>query len=123
MYRLTVENRVGQEKATAVISGEAVFIHAEELQSALCETLDSCQHLTIELSRIVVLDATFRALICSLHRYSELVHKDITLQGALARQEDPLGDTGIRGCLLKETNQCCRLWGSIFQGLGTPEAR
>jgi len=116
MFRLTVVHSDGQEAATAVISGEAVFVHAQEMQSALGDALASCQHLTIELGKVAGFDATFRALVCSLHRQSELVHKKITLQGHLAWREDPLGSAGIKGCLLEQRYECCRLWETILTG-------
>jgi ABC-type transporter Mla MlaB component len=118
MFRLSVVRGTAKGQATARIYGEAVFTHAQEIQSALCEALAGCDHLTIDLGEVAVLDATFRALLCSLHRHSGLLHKKITLQGALPRRDDPLRYPGINGCLFKETPECCRLWDSVASGPG-----
>ena len=118
MFRLSVVRGNARGQVTARISGEAVFTHAQEIQSALGEALAGCDHLTIDLGEVAVLDATFRALLCSLHRHSGLLHKKITLQGAPARRDDPLRHPGIKGCLFKETHECCRLWDSIVPGPG-----
>lgn len=69
----------------------------------------------MHISRVGVIDDTFRALLCSLHRRSELVNKKITLQGALPRLEvDPARYTRVEGCLFKEASELCQLWESII---------
>ena len=118
MIRLSVVRGIAEGQATARIAGEAVFTHAQQIQSALCEALAGCDHLTVDVGEVAVLDATFRALLCSLHRHSGLLHKKITLQGAPPGREDPLRYPGINGCLFRETHECCRLWDSIASGPG-----
>ena len=118
MLRLTLVNGVGKGEATAIISGAAVFTHVQELQGFLEQSLAGCDHLTIDVNRVGALDATFRALICSLHRHSLLVQKQITLQGVISRREDPID---YSGCHWKETDGCCRLWDSMMPGASAAE--
>jgi len=58
-------DRVGEEEATDRRCG---ITDATELQAALGEFLASCRRLTVDVGKLEVLDATFRVLICSLHR-------------------------------------------------------
>jgi len=111
MFRLSVRSGRGSGEATVVIAGDAVFTHAGELQSALGEVLADCEHLTIDVGKVGLLDLTFHVLLCSLHRQSELAHKRITLQGADCRREVPPCFSRHRRCLVKGGNGVCHLWG------------
>ena len=120
MFKHAVVNGTGKGKAVIMISGDAVFTHAQEMQKALGEALDACDHLTIDIGRVEVVDVTFRALLCSLHRRSELVNKKIVMQGALPRREgDPVRYTRVKGCLFKEASELCQLWESIIRVPGS----
>jgi hypothetical protein len=112
MFRLTLIDGNGTKDATVAISGAAVFTDAREMQQALGRALDGCEHLIIDLGQVEQFDLTFRATICALHRHSELVHKKITLQGALAGRGDPLCLSTFRECL-RRPDQCCHLWGAL----------
>jgi ABC-type transporter Mla MlaB component len=117
MFRHVVVNGISKGEATVVISGDAVFTHALEMQSALSEALESCDHLTIDVGSVEVLDVTFRVLLCSLHRRSELVNKRISMQGALpSREDDRTRYARVNGCLFKGASERCLLWESIVQG-------
>lgn len=111
MFRHLLVHGVGKGEATVVISGAAVFTDALEMQHALGEALDACEHLTIDVGDIEAFDATFRVLLCSLHRRSELVNKRISITGVLLRREDgQAGNARVEGCLFKDESGVCTLW-------------
>jgi ABC-type transporter Mla MlaB component len=116
-------NGIGKGETTIMISGAAVFTHAQEMQNALGDALDACDHLTIDVGRVEAMDLTFRALLCSLHRRSELVNKKISMQGALPRREGYPVRHRVKGCLFKATGECCQLWESIAKDGGDAAGR
>ena len=119
MFKHALVHGTGKKQATVMIFGDAVFTHAEEMRSALGDALEACEHLTIDVGKVRVIDLTFRALLCSLHRRSELVNKTITMQGALPRRKnDQVRYARIKGCLFKNDNERCQLWESIIPGAG-----
>lgn len=115
MFRHTLVQGTGKGEATVAISGDAVFTHAQEMQSALGEALEGCRHLTIDVGAIESHDGTFRVLLCSLHRRSELVNKRITMRGTLPGREGvQAGHAKENGCPFNRTNEGCPLWGSVL---------
>lgn len=118
MFSHLVVKGIDKGEATIVISGDAVFTHAHEMQSALSAALDACQHLIIDVGSVQALDGTFRVLLCSLHRRSELVNKRITVQGPLTgRVDDQIRRSPrVQGCLFKKQDQFCTLWESMVPG-------
>jgi ABC-type transporter Mla MlaB component len=118
MFRLCVRGGRESGEATVLIAGDAVFTHAGELQSALSQVLADCEHLTIDIGKVELLDLTFRVLLCSLHRQSELAHKKITLQGADCRRDVSHCFSGSRVCLVKDGNGSCHLWDPGADGRG-----
>jgi hypothetical protein len=109
--RYTVAQGIGKGESTVVILGDAVFTHAQEIMSALSEALDACDHLIIDVGKVVAYDGTFRVLLCSLHRRSELVRKTISMKGTLPG----LRNVYIHRCAFNGTNQRCTLWESVVQ--------
>ena len=77
MFKHVVVSGIDKGEATVVISGDAVFTHAQEVQDALSEALRACDHLTIDVGAAGELDLTFRVPLCSLHRRSVLINKRI----------------------------------------------
>jgi ABC-type transporter Mla MlaB component len=90
MFRFRVLDAAGEEEVTVQLWGRAVCTEARELQEVLGAVLGGCRHLTIDLSRLSDADASFQALICALHRKSELAHKKITLRGTLCGSRVPV---------------------------------
>jgi ABC-type transporter Mla MlaB component len=117
MFRLTIIDGTGRKATTVAISGSALFSDARELEQALGQLLAGCDHLTIDICGVQDVDVTFRALICVLHRHSELLHKKISLQGALSLRGDPLFLSNSRRCFRKP-DQCCHLWDVVLPGPG-----
>lgn len=93
---------------TVSISGWAVFTHAKELEQALVEALSGCRHLTLDLTSVQQIDLSFPALVCCLHRKSELLHKEITLRGPPRRGRGWLATREAR--CPRQPGRQCRLW-------------
>jgi hypothetical protein len=116
MFVHQVVSGFGNGEATVLISGDAVFTHAGEMQAALGEALDACQHLTIDVGCVDALDGTFRVLLCALHRRSELGNKSISMQGVLPGWDDDQSRYATKGCLFRGANERCPLWESLVRG-------
>ena len=113
MFRHSLLQETGKSEAVIVISGDAVFTQAQEMESALSAALQSCRHLIIEIGGVEAFDSTFQVLLCSLHRRSELENKKISLQG-IRRENEPTWQARLKGCLLNE-NTRCPLWEPILK--------
>ena len=111
MFGHIMINRIGKRDAMVVVSGDAVFTHAQEMQTALGEALETCDNLTIDVRKVQASDVTFRVLLCSLHRRSELENKTIAILGTLPGRED----ARVNGCL-KNSSQRCALCNSAVKG-------
>ena len=112
MFRYEVVSGTSAGEATVVISGDAVFTHSKEIDQALSEALETCDNLTVDVGAAKELDLTFRVLLCSLHRRSELINKTISVR-------DTRGPGGgerrsryarVEGCLFKDASELCSLW-------------
>jgi len=115
MFSHILVDEIGAGEATVVILGDAVFTHAQEMQAALSQALDACEHLTIDVGSVDALDLNFRVLLCSLHRRSELVNKKISMRGALpGLEDDRTRYDRVKGCLFKKPNERCMLWESMI---------
>ena len=112
MFRYLMVSGNGNGRTSVVISGDAVFTHTTEMEKALGEALDSCDHLTVDVVAAGDVDLTFRVLLCSLHRRSELINKKITVQVAQTpgREERPGQFARVEGCLFKDASELCTLW-------------
>ena len=112
MFKHVVVSGIDKGEATVVISGNAVFTHAQEVQDALSEALRACDHLTIDVGAAGELDLTFRVLLCSLHRRSVLINKRISVRVAPApgRDNRQRRYTRVEGCLFKDASEHCSLW-------------
>lgn len=111
MFRHILQHGGGEGRAILSISGHAVFTRAQEMEQVLGGALEACRHLTIDLEGIEEYDSTFRVLLCSLHRRSELEQKTLAIRGALpGRESEQARQAGAMGCLRDETNTRCHLW-------------
>lgn len=101
----------GKCEATVFVSGAAVFTHATELQESLNDALDACGHLVVDISAAGPIDLTLRALLCSLHRRSELMNKTMSVRVADA-EGNGCGEryARVEGCLFKDADGYCSLW-------------
>lgn len=109
-YEVVSGNRAGE--ATVVISGDAVFTHSKEIDQALSEALAACDKLTVDVGAAMELDLTFRVLLCSLHRRSELYNKTLSVRDTRdpGRGERRPGYERVEGCLFKDASGLCSLW-------------
>ena len=122
MFRLVVVKGIDKGEATVVISGDAVFTHAQEMQSALNEALDACDRLAIDVGAVDAFDVTFRVLLCSLHRKAELAHKRVSMQGGMpGREGDHARFFKVNGCLFKGGTEQCQLWKTTATGCAPAE--
>lgn len=112
MFRYEVLRGNGNGRATMVVAGNAVFTHSKEVEEALCEALDGCDHLTVDVGAAADLDLTFRVLLCSLHRRSELINKTISVRDARGggRRGIESRHARVEGCLFKDGSEFCSLW-------------
>jgi ABC-type transporter Mla MlaB component len=123
MFSHLVVKGARKDDSRILLFGVAIFTHAEEMQSALGEALEGCHCLTIDVEGVEAFDVTFRVLLCSLHRRSQLVNKTILLQGGLpGREDDPAKYARVEGCLFKNASDLCTLWHSRAEsGVRLPE--
>lgn len=112
MFSYEVVSGNGAGEVTVVISGDAVFTHSEEIDRALCDALDTCDSLTVDVGAAKELDLTFRVLLCSLHRRSELINKSVSVRDTRApgRKERQSRYARVDGCLSKDASGLCSLW-------------
>lgn len=115
MFSYTVVSGCGEGEVTLLISGNAVFTHTEEMNEALSDALDSCEHLTVDVGSANELDLTFRVLLCSLHRRSLLMNKRISVRFSHmpGGEERRGGFARVEGCLYKDATAFCSLWHHI----------
>jgi ABC-type transporter Mla MlaB component len=114
MLSFCVLEATGEEEATVQLWGRAVCTEARELQDALDAALGCCRHLTIDLTHLKYVDASFQALICALHRRCELAHKRITLRGTLAGPIAPARCPARSGCP-GQISDGCPIWRPVQQ--------
>lgn len=66
---------------TLTISGELTVQNASALQGIFIRSLESSSNLTINLKDVTDLDLSFLQLLCSVHRTSTDLQKNLTLSG------------------------------------------
>lgn len=104
---------------TARLAGAALCTEVSALQAALRGALAQCEELTLDLTGVERLDASFPALVCALHRQSLLSHKRITLRGTPLRCGEALPFAGVADCRFKKQHQPCPLWDPVSRGAGS----
>ncbi len=110
MFRYLLTKTKDKDQATLAISGNAVFIRADEMDNALAAGLACCRELVIDVSGLESFDSTFQVLLCSLHRRSELENKSISIVGALpGRSNEQARQAKAKGCLLNGNSKHCPL--------------
>ena len=111
MFRYALVSGKGEGEMTVVIFGHALFTQACEIEEALSEALHACAHLTVEVGSAEDLDLSFRVLLCSLHRRSELLNKTVTVRDTRRTPREMREDVGrVEGCLFKDASDLCTLW-------------
>ncbi|GFO60772.1 hypothetical protein GMST_30970 [Geomonas silvestris] len=108
-YRELPGERAGE--LTLALRGVAQFTQVSDLERELRRLLGGCQVLTLDLSGVDQLDASFSALLCLLHRQGELAGKELRLSGLPRRGGEALRYLRERGCH-RQPNEGCRLWGA-----------
>lgn len=110
MFRHTLVEGTGAGEATMAIFGDAVFTEAQEMERALGAALDACRRLTIDVGGVQNFDGTFRVLLCSLHRRSQLENKTIVMHGNLRkREQDRSWQSKLKGCPFDGIDRNCPL--------------
>lgn len=66
---------------TLTVSGELTVQNASALQGMFIRSLESSSNLTIDLKEVTDLDLSFLQLLCSVHRTSTSLKKNLTLSG------------------------------------------
>ena len=97
---------------TVWIAGDAVFTCTEELRTSLFGALDGCRHLVIDISLVADLDATFRVVVCSLHRRAYLSRRRVSLKGTLGGSAREPAPHRVAGCPFHDSGAGCLLWES-----------
>jgi len=97
-------------KSVLLVSGHAIFDHAEEMEHAFFRALHGCDHLVVNIARIEQVDLSFVMLLCATHRTAELLKKRLTIQGALPddskRHFEHARRSRTRGCLFSGRSSC-----------------
>lgn len=94
------------------IGGELTIRHADELRAALMRSLDAVDHLILNLDRVTEFDLSCLQLLCSAHRTSTKMKKQLTINAnqsdALRKVIEAAGFLRHIGCAL-DCNKSC-LW-------------
>jgi len=97
------------------LSGELTVQNAAALQGIFSRSVESSLNLTIQLKDVTDLDLSFLQLLCSVHRSSTELKKDLTLSGPCPEVfRDVLRNAGflrLTGCRF-ECNKNC-LWAEM----------
>lgn len=107
-YRELPGERAGE--LTLALRGVVQFTQLGDLERELRRLLSGCRVLTLDLSGVDLLDASFSALVCLLHRQGELAGKELRLSGLPRRGGEALRYLRERGCH-RQPNEGCRLFG------------
>jgi anti-anti-sigma factor len=94
------------------IGGELTVQHADELKAALMRSLDAVDHLILNFDRVTEIDLSCLQLLCSAHRTSAKLRKQLTIAGnhcnMLKQVIEAAGYSRHIGCAF-DCNKSC-LW-------------
>lgn len=101
-----------QNKTTLVMSGNLSISRVLATRDELTEALKITQNLEIDIGSAKEIDLSFLQLLCSAHRTSIYLKKNMTFKGTIPEEiKKSIGDNGFtrpRGCEADSTNTC--LW-------------
>jgi anti-anti-sigma regulatory factor len=105
-----VEDRLGER--TLRLTGDLTISRADEMKSALLESLKGAERIEIDLSSVEDADLSCLQLLCSAHRTSKHLGKFFRLcdnaADAFKQAVRSAGYARSSGCVLDADNQC--LW-------------
>lgn len=103
---------------TLTIGGEMTVQNASALQGIFIRSLESSSNLTINLKDVIDLDLSFLQMLCSLHRTSTDLKKNLTLAGPCPEVfRDIVKSAGFlrrTGCGFDRNKNC--LWAEMDKG-------
>lgn len=103
---------------TLTISGELTVQNAAALQGMFIRSLESSSNLTVNLKDVTALDLSFLQLLCSLHRTSTDLKKNLTLSGPCPEVfRDVVKSAGFlrrTGCAFDCNKNC--IWAEMNKG-------
>ncbi|MCL4490600.1 MAG: STAS domain-containing protein [Nitrospirae bacterium] len=98
------------------IGGELTVQHADELKAALMRSLDAVDHLILNLDKVTEIDLSCLQLLCSAHRTSTELKKQLTITGnqsdALKQVIETAGYSRHVGCAFDCNKSCLWLGGN-----------
>lgn len=109
-----MEYKLEQSGAMGIltIDGELTVQYAHELKSALLKSLDNVDHLVLNLAKVTSIDLSCLQLLCSAHRTSGKLNKQLSLIGdrpeALQQAAKNAGYLRHVGCSYDAHKDC--LW-------------
>ncbi len=92
MYQLKIENNLSQ--ATVLLNGALTISSAQETKNALLNSLNSSNHLCVDLSAVEEYDLSFMQILISLYRTASSIGKKISFVG----NESPRFISFLSGC-------------------------
>ena len=92
------------------LTGDLTIARADEVKSALLESLKAAEHIEIDLASVEETDLACLQLFCSAHRTSKHLGKFFGLRdsgvGSFKRTVRSAGYARSSGCVLDTNNQC-----------------
>lgn len=103
--------KIEQQGDVGVLSldGEVTIMHANELKVALLNSFNKTNHITLNFEKTTAVDLTCLQLLCSAHKTSRQMQKQLTITGCSEPFKRAVADAGytyVNGCVLECQNNC-----------------
>ena len=112
---IDIKAEESDKNTTLTIGGELTVQNASALQGIFIRSLESSSNLTINLEGVTDIDLSFLQLLCSAHRTSTDLKKNLTLSGACSEVfRDVVRSAGFlrrTGCANDRNKKC--IWAEM----------